>query len=76
MPLGTCTFHVKPDLVMTPESFRQSLSLNITSYPVTNKILDLVNTFELSCCLFFTCPWVALDFMAETLVDRQVFNGV
>lgn len=45
MPLGTCTFHVKPDIVMTHESFRQSLSLNITSYTVTNKMLDLVNPF-------------------------------
>lgn len=76
MPLGTWTFHVKPDLVMTFENFRQSLSLNIMSYPVTNKMLDLANPFEFSCCMFFTCQWVALGFMAETLVDRQIFNGV
>lgn len=61
---------------MTSENFCQSLSLNITSYPVTNKMLDLVNPFEFSCFMFFTYQWVALGFMAETLVDRQVFNGV
>lgn len=67
MPLGTHTLRIKPDLVMTPESFCQNL--NIMFYAVINKMLDLLKPFELSCCLFFPCQWVALGFMAGNLVD-------